>query len=262
MGISIMSRSCVKVGCCGFPYSKKKYYALFSLVEVQRTFYRLPEKRTLEKWRATAPGGFEFAVKAWQVITHPPGSPTWRKAGLRVDGNPENYGYLKPTKENLDAWSMVVEAAEILEARIIVLQTPPSFGYTSQNLENAREFFREARRIAPKIRIAWEPRGTWHERQDELRKIIVDSGIIHVVDLLRRRPVFLEDLLYTRLHGLGGREVNYRYKYSDSDLQRLYMLVARYVERGVNVYVLFNNVYMGDDALKFRNIVRDKGIAC
>lgn len=47
------------------------YYARhFDTVEVNNTFYRLPEEGTFEAWRAQAPRGFVYAVKASRYITH------------------------------------------------------------------------------------------------------------------------------------------------------------------------------------------------
>ena len=261
-----MPGGCIKTGCCGFPFSMKKYFEFFRLVEVQKTFYRIPDRKVLERWRSIAPPDFEFTVKAWQIITHPHTSPTWRKAGIRMsEEEARQHGFLKPTLKNLEAWSRTVEAAEILEAKIIVLQTPPSFGYSEKNMENAIMFFKEARRIAPHIVIAWEPRGPWHERREELEKILRETGVVHVVDVLRRQPIILPstDILYTRLHGLGGRETNYRYKYSTSDLERLLSTVSRYLAEQVSqAYVLFNNVYMGEDALRFAEMIASRKILC
>ena len=62
----------VKVGCCGFSVSMKKYFEKLKLVEVQKTFYEPPKIETAKKWKNSAPEGFEFTLKAWQVITHPP----------------------------------------------------------------------------------------------------------------------------------------------------------------------------------------------
>ncbi|TEU13922.1 MAG: DUF72 domain-containing protein, partial [Hadesarchaea archaeon] len=31
--------------------------------------YKLPMVKTAERWRAEAPGDFEFALKAWQAIS-------------------------------------------------------------------------------------------------------------------------------------------------------------------------------------------------
>jgi len=47
------------------------YYASkFGAVEIDYTFYRLPNVATLEKWRDSTPSGFKFAIKASQRITH------------------------------------------------------------------------------------------------------------------------------------------------------------------------------------------------
>ncbi|NIN51751.1 MAG: DUF72 domain-containing protein, partial [Nitrososphaeria archaeon] len=72
----------VKVGCCGFPGSRKGYFNDFNLVEIQQTFYKMPRLETAQRWRQEAPNEFEFTLKAWQLITHPPTSPTYRKAGI------------------------------------------------------------------------------------------------------------------------------------------------------------------------------------
>jgi uncharacterized protein YecE (DUF72 family) len=47
------------------------YYAgQFPTVEVNYTFYRLPERRTFVAWHAAAPRRFIFALKASRFITH------------------------------------------------------------------------------------------------------------------------------------------------------------------------------------------------
>ena len=69
----------VKVGCCGFGMARARYAALFPVVEVQQTFYQPPRVATAARWRAAAPPPFVFSVKAWQLITHEPASPTYRR---------------------------------------------------------------------------------------------------------------------------------------------------------------------------------------
>ena len=46
------------------------YCKRFQTVEVNNSFYQLPDEHTLEEWRDTAPGDFTFAVKANRYITH------------------------------------------------------------------------------------------------------------------------------------------------------------------------------------------------
>ena len=46
-------------------YAKK-----FSTVEVDATFYHAPSRKTVQGWRDQTPGGFLFAAKVPQTITH------------------------------------------------------------------------------------------------------------------------------------------------------------------------------------------------
>jgi uncharacterized protein YecE (DUF72 family) len=46
------------------------YAEVFSTVEVNNTFYRLPERSTFQRWRRETPPGFVMAVKASRYLTH------------------------------------------------------------------------------------------------------------------------------------------------------------------------------------------------
>lgn len=67
----------IRVGCCGFPTSMKKFFENFSLIGLNNTFYQYPRERTVEGWREKAHENFEFTVKAHQGISH--------KAKLKVE---------------------------------------------------------------------------------------------------------------------------------------------------------------------------------
>lgn len=76
----------VQVGTSGYSYKEWKgsfypsdlpaakmlaYYAeRFGTVEINNTFYRMPEARTLARWAEEVPEGFVFVLKAPQRITH------------------------------------------------------------------------------------------------------------------------------------------------------------------------------------------------
>jgi len=75
-----------RVGCSGWLYKPWRgrfypaelqasrwfeYYASqFDTVEINNTFYRLPEHRVFEAWRRQAPPGFVYAIKASRYLTH------------------------------------------------------------------------------------------------------------------------------------------------------------------------------------------------
>ncbi|MDR7414623.1 MAG: DUF72 domain-containing protein, partial [Armatimonadota bacterium] len=82
------------VGCCGFARKLEEYARHLPVVEVQQTFYRLPQMRTAQGWRRRVPEGFVFTLKAWQLITHPPTSPTYRRLGRPVPASQaDRYGF-------------------------------------------------------------------------------------------------------------------------------------------------------------------------
>jgi len=246
----------VYVGCCGFPLSRKKYYSIFDTVELQDTFYNRPDPGRMAKLRSEAPEGFIFNMKAWQAITHPPSSPTWRRSKWRPPKEVwDRYGDLKPTRENFEAWKAICDAAEALNARVVVVQTPPRFGYSEEHVERVIMFFRDAVSMCDQsLLVGWEPRGSWREHPDAVAKIIESvDRLIHVVDPFRWWPPVVESsTTYLRLHGIGGKETNYKYRYSDEDLAKLKDIVSS-VEG--EVFVLFNNVFMKDDAARFKRML-------
>lgn len=248
----------IKVGCCGFPTGKYRYFKTFKLVETQETFYKLPKPKTAERWREIAPEEFEFTVKCWQAVTHPPTSPTWRRSGLVVDGRSfDKYGLLKPTKENFDAWSGTKEICRILDAKICLIQCPPGFNYTDEHVGNMRKFLRTIDR--GELQIAWEPRGDWKQHSGEIGKLCRELNLIHVVDMLRHEPAAIGDVAYTRLHGLNPREYDYKYRYTDKDLRNLTEKIVSIQKLVVDrFYVLFNNTSMAEDAERLVRMLKTR----
>ncbi|MCD6085061.1 MAG: DUF72 domain-containing protein [Desulfurococcales archaeon] len=243
----------IYVGCCGFATSRKKYYQEYDVVELQDTFYNPPDEVKLKKLRSEAPEGFIFTMKAWQAITHPPYSATWRKCRIKIPKELWNkYGFLRPTKEIFDAWELIAAGAKSLNARVVVIQSPPSFGYSKENYKNVVDFFSS---ITPAgFIIGWEARGSWREHPDKIKEIVEKfDDVIHITDPFRSEPATLKGTNYFRLHGIGGKEVNYRYQYTDDDLSKLRDFIRKV--NGREVYVLFNNIYMASDAKRFKAVL-------
>ncbi len=227
----------LRVGCCGFPGGMRRYFTEFSLAEVQQTFYKPPRAETLRRWRELAGEEFEFTMKAWQLITHPPG-PTYRRAGIQVE-NPGRYGYFRCTEEVLSAWEATREAAEILRASVVLLQCPPSFRQTEENLRNLREFLST---VSGELTLALELRAPWEE--EVLRPLCQELGVIHCVDPLRQESV-TRGIAYFRLHGrYEGSRIVYSHRYTEEELQKVLKKALAHGE----AYVLFNNTHMREDA--------------
>jgi Uncharacterized conserved protein len=245
----------VIVGCCGFPTSKEKYYNTFKVVEVQQTFYKILDKSLLEKWRKEAPKDFEFTVKAFQGITHPITSPTWKRSGIKnLKAYEGKVGFLMDTNEVMDFWQKSLESSKILDSKIILIQLPPSFEENDKNIERAELFFKKISR--DDINIAIEFRG-WSERSVE--KICKKYDLISCVDLFRNNPVYFSSkrIGYFRFHGLGKRSV-YDYVFSEKELEWIREKIFSFEKELDEAYILFNNKAMFDNAKQFLNLINQK----
>lgn len=233
------------MGCCGFPRGMGHYFQEFRLVEVQQTFYKPPQLETAFRWRSQAPPDFEFVVKAWQLITHPPSSPTYRRAGVQVSPEAaQRYGFFRPTKEVREAWAWIEAVARALKARVVLFQCPPSFRPTEENMENMRRFFQQVDRAA--LIPVWEPRGKWE--RETIKSLCRELRLVHGVDPFLEGPVE-GPLRYFRLHGGPG----YRHRYSDEELRWLLGKCSG------ETYCLFNNLSMYEDSLRFSRLVAGSG---
>ncbi len=234
----------IKVGCCGFPRAFDLYVRTFRLVEIQQTFYRLPRVSTVRRWRERAPEGFEFTMKAWQLITHPPTSPTYRRLGRAIPPRAAGrYGGFRPSREVLEAWEATREVARALGATVVVFQCPASFAPTPENTSRLRAFFTTIDRGG--LRLGWEPRGAWDPAV--VARLCAELDLIHCTDPFTLPPA-PGPIRYFRLHGRTG----YRYRYTDEDLEQLRRWCGA---RRVTFYVLFNNVAMWEDARRFASLV-------
>ena len=235
----------VKVGLCGFTIGMAEYFETFPVVEVQHTFYEPPPPATLARWREAAGPGFEFTIKAWQVITHRATSTTYRK--MRTPLTPrqqEECGSFRLNETTLAAWERTRESARALRATAVLFQCPASFRPLPENVDHMRAFFAAIER-PPGVRFLWEPRGKWDPAL--VSSICEELGLTHAVDPFVNETV-TRGLVYWRLHGLGSA---YR-AYTDEELRRL----AAMIRAGEETYVMFNNIPRPMDSRRFLALLR------
>ena len=251
-----MAETQLFVGCCGWSEAQARYVSDFPVIELQATFYEPPSITVAKRWRTLAPAGFRFCMKAWQLITHTPASPTYRRLKSAISPSEQDlYGSFAPTEQVWLAWERTREIASTLAAHVILFQCPRSFLPTPEHRNNLRRFFREIDRDG--FVLAWEPRG--EEWTSELvRDVCAENKLIHCVDPFTSASTS-SNCVYWRLHGRTG----YRYRYTDYDLAELSdKLQAQAHSPGSN-YILFNNIYSKDDAMRFRRLLNpDSAAAC
>jgi uncharacterized protein YecE (DUF72 family) len=153
----------------------EKYARRFDLVELTPGDTSLPRAATLRKWRKKVPPAFVFSVVLPKVV-----------------------GELAPGKELDEALAAALEVASAVEARCVVLRTPPEVRPTATNRKRIKALFE---RIAPEGTVrCWEPLGMW-EREDVLATARA-AGVVPVFDAARE-VLGPGPIAYTRLRALG-----------------------------------------------------------
>ncbi|MDX1569707.1 MAG: DUF72 domain-containing protein [Xanthomonadales bacterium] len=90
------------------------YYAeQLPAVEINNTFYRMPKRSVLEKWREAVPPGFRFSIKASRRITHQ----------KKLQDIAEPMGYLARNLETLGD-----------RLGVVLFQLPPYLRYEPERL--------------------------------------------------------------------------------------------------------------------------------
>jgi len=182
--------------------------------------------------------------QVWQLIAHEPTSPTSRRFKKGIpEHKRKNYGSFKPTYEVFEAFEATKQFCRNLGTEKIIFQCPPSFGMTSEHMNNIVNFFGQIDR--KDFTFIWEPRGNWD--REEIRAICDEVGLVHCVDPLREASVSGE-VRYFRPHGLR----RYRYRYTDEDLLEL----KERSSKGKASYFMFDNISMMEDAHRFEGLVR------
>lgn len=234
----------IKVGICGV---NRRLFDKLDIIEIQNTFYSLPNFEYLKKLKRESPKNLEFSFKSFQGITHDIKSPTWKRSGLKkeeLERLKDKVGNLRPTKEVLEYFELMKEVYKILDAKFIVIQTPNSFIDSEENMKNAYEFFST---IDKNLNIAIEFRG-W--KKENIIKIAREFNLTIITD--PNLDIIEQKINYFRIHGkYEGKKIIYNYSFSDIELKNLYEKI-----KNLDSYVLFNNYTMYKDSLKFKELIK------
>lgn len=92
--------------------------------------------------------------------------------------------------------------------------------------------------------------GKWDK--EVVKEICKSLNLIHVVDPFKEETLY-GNLKYWRLHGI----TSYRYKFENKDFLFLYEKIKKR-EKVCEIYVMFNNIYMENDASEFKKFIQGK----
>ncbi|MBA2849071.1 DUF72 domain-containing protein [Thermosulfuriphilus ammonigenes] len=249
----------IYVGTCGFNISLARYVRLFDALEVNSTFYRFPTERSLKNWQKifSQAQGFFLSLKAYQGLTHPISSPTWRRSSLtreELQALSERVGCLKLTPETEEFVSRSMKLIARLKADFWLFQLPKSCKERAGGIKAFFESLKDKFETTPLLglEIRWSDPDLLEELNRTLSVLPVFDPFINA-DLTERFFPRLSTL-YLRLHGGYERgRINYDKSYSDQELLWLRgMLQDSAAER---IFVLFNNLRMYEDAQRFKDLI-------
>jgi len=207
--------------------SRLAYYAsIFNSIEINSSFKKLPMRKTVEKWAANVPAGFQFSFKISSVITH--------------------------TKELLfnaeDVYHLLERVDGVGEKKgCLLIQFPGKLAVTcSSQLEKLLTLIQE-RDPGKHWKVAVEFRhSSWYDK--EIYQLLSRHNAALVLhDMRSPGPPSHEptaDFVYLRFH---GPENGYRGSYPEEFLFRYAKQIKAWNAEGKIVYVYFNNT-LGDAA--------------
>jgi len=212
------------------------YSQRFATVEVNNTFYRLPEWRTFKKWRKETPDDFVVTVKANRYLTH-----------------------LKRLKESGPIVKTLLDAAGGLGPKLgpVLLQLPPNFQANVERLEETLAAF------PPKVRLAVEFRhSSWFT--DEVKAVLERRDAALCLADRNSKALGKEwrtaSWGYLRMHEGDGDPYPC---YPDETMIKWADKLAAQFDPSDDIFVYFNNdgrCCAVRDAVRFAGIAADRGL--
>ena len=213
------------------------YYAeRFQTVEVNNTFYNLPEESVFDHWRTTTPGDFVFALKMSRYLTH--------------------LKRLRDPKEPVELFLGRVSGIGVKRGPIL-LQLPPKFRADVELLDAALDVFPRDIRIAVEFRDE-----SWFTPQ--AREVLERHGAaLCLADTPRRtQPAWRTAAWsFVRFHEGQGPQAP---GYTRDALRKWIARIAETWKPAEDVYAYFNNDAFGyaiKDAVTFAELASEAGLS-
>ena len=233
-----------------------EYYAEhFDTVEVNSTFYRLPDPASAAKWVSQTPSRFDFCLKLFQKFTHP----GMYLKGVEARAHREDSAIPEVTQADADAFRRAVDPiASAGRLGALLVQFPPSFRYG----EDAREYLEWLLLAFPGYPVAVELRHrSWSDHQPAVLELLKTHRAAWVqidepkfrFSIAQSHLPNLPSLYYMRLHGRNADkwwthdhpDERYDYLYSPSEIEGFADTVSRVRALVQRIYVFMNNHFAG-----------------
>jgi uncharacterized protein YecE (DUF72 family) len=271
------------------PEARLQYYASqFSIVEVDSSYYALPNERNSYLWAERTPDDFVFNFKVFRIFTQHPTPLSALPKDTRAQLSPElqNKGNLYyrdlPSDVTDDLWKRFESALLPLDSAgklgVVLFQFPPWFYPGNEQ----REYILSSKRKLPQYRLAVEFRhSSWLNsknidktlaflRESDLPFVCVDepqgfkSSVPPVVEVT-------SDIGLVRFHGRNndtwekkgiGPAERFNYLYTEQELKPWASKIADMSKQTNEMHVLFNNCYEDKAVVNARQMSLMLGSSC
>jgi uncharacterized protein YecE (DUF72 family) len=229
------------------------YAQRFMCVEVNYTYYRMPDAGTLGRMEQKTPAPFRFAVKAYRGMTH-------EIEAAALDATVE--GFRKALDPLLAKGKL----------GCVLLQFPTSFHY---NAGNRKHLARLIEALSP-IPVAVEFRGRDWLMESVYKGLKAKGAAFVCVDepqlegLIPPLDVTTTGTGYVRFHGRnasawwsGNAASRYDYRYTEQELREWIPRLRKIAAETEKTFIFTNNHWQGkavENALMLKGILRDEGL--
>jgi uncharacterized protein YecE (DUF72 family) len=240
------------------------YAQHFDLVEVNSTFYSVPEPRMVERWCAATPDGFTFDVKLHQLFSFHSTKTKLLPPGLQRGAETDAKGNVIPTANLQEALlKAFLRAAEIFRSAgkmgVLLLQLSPAFSPRKHQLNELESLIGmlDGHELAIEFRNRnWVVDDQLQSTIEFLRKhkvifVNVDAPVSDHFTVMRSDvdEVTNSNVSYLRLHGrnakayITGKTVAARfdYDYNEKEIAEVAKRSRKLAKETRDVHVIFNN---------------------
>jgi uncharacterized protein YecE (DUF72 family) len=266
--------------------ARLRYYAsCFNTVEVDSTYYAVPDPRTVWLWSMRTDDDFVFHIKAYGALTGHSIDPRTLPADIRgivAPGfQPGHQVYVKERegveiigRRFLDTLLPLKSAGKLGH---LVFQFPPWFDYKVSNMD----YLLFCRELMGGLALAAEFRhGSWLTSRNapSVFDFLEKNGITYVpadepqygtLATVPFIPRVTSDTAYFRFHGRNkdnwlkkgiATSLRYDYTYSDKELKDLVPAVKEADRSAKTTYAMFNNCRRGNattNALRLKQLLKE-----
>jgi uncharacterized protein YecE (DUF72 family) len=240
------------------------YAQHFEMVEVNSTFYSVPEPRVVERWAANTPAGFTFDVKLHQLLSRHSTQAKLLPPDLQRRAHVDENGRVQLTPE-IEEMVMRIFLGGLEPLRreeklgALLLQLSPAFSPHKHRLSELDQLIAATRDYLLAIEFRnrnWVTKEQWPEtlefvKQHKIIFVNVDAPPVEHFTILPSdlNEVTNPALAYLRLHGrdakayLTGKTVaaRFNYDYRDDELKEVAQRSRSLARRAGEVHVVFNN---------------------